>query len=331
MQEVARLRNRPCEHGRMNPDDEFPRLHGQAIDPAALAEEGEPFADLVARHGGEPFSVPQPNGWRVLRRRGEAVEIGAPLDAEHQLWHLASVRPGEEVWFIDEPEPLRASLADRRRGLELRWPDAVRRDAAPDGFAVDIVNTRDTRWEPDGDGFHVVGTVAAVGDESFSIGWATMGGPRAVPLDPGEYARVPVRIDGSSWATLTPGAYDLHALLVPLMVRSEPLRIGISAKTIELAQMAGRSRDSDRHRRAKEEDLRRQRVLLDATSRLADIGAAIDDTATEEEAIAAIETLLGVDPAGAREVFQASVSDLHAASAVWRRERIAETEEKLAK
>jgi len=72
-------------------------------------------------------------------------------------------------------------------------------------------------------------------------------------------------------------------------------------------------------------------VLLDATSRLADIGAAIDDTATEEEAIAAIETLLGVDPAGAREVFQASVSDLHAASAVWRRERIAETEEKLAK
>ncbi|MCK6081308.1 hypothetical protein KZX37_09200 [Microbacterium sp. EYE_5] len=69
----------------MHPDDELPRLHGQAIDPAALAEEGEPFADLVARHGGEPFSVAQPNGWRVLKERGQAVEIGAPLDAERWL------------------------------------------------------------------------------------------------------------------------------------------------------------------------------------------------------------------------------------------------------
>ncbi|MEV8024613.1 hypothetical protein [Microbacterium sp. NPDC080220] len=314
----------------MNPDDEFPRLHGQAIDPAVLAEEGEPFADLVSRHRGESFEVPQPNGWRVLRRRGESVGIGAPFDAERTLWHLASVRPGEEVWFIDEPEPLRASLADRRRGLELRWPDAVRRDAAPDGFAVDIVNTGDTRWVPDGDGFHVVGTVALVGDESFYVGWATMGGPRAVPLDSGEYARVPVQIDRSSWATLAPGEYDLHALLVPLMVRSEPLRIQVSAQAIERVQMAGRSRDGDRHRRAMEDDLRRQRVLLDATSRLADIGAAIDNTSTEEEALAAIEALLGVGPAAAREVFRASVSDLHESSAVWRRERVAETEQKLA-
>ena len=315
----------------MNPDDEFPRLHGQAIDPAALAEEGEPFADLVARHGGEPFSVPQPNGWRVLRERGHAVEIGAPIDVERRLWQVASVGPGEEVWFLDKPERLRASLAERRRGLTLRWPAVVRPDSAPDAFAIDIVNTGDVRWEPDGDSFTVVGTVAPEGEESVYIGWATMGGPRAVPLDPGEYARVPVQIAESAWAALTPGEYVVHALLVPLMVRSEPLRIEVSAQTIELAQRAGRSRDSGRHRRAREEDLRRQRVLLDATSRLADIGAAIDGTATEEEAIGAIEALLGVGTAAAREVFRASVSDLHAASAVWRRERIAETEEKLAK
>lgn len=314
----------------MNPDDEFPRLHGQAIDPAALAEEGEPFADLVARHGGESFSVPQPNGWRVLKERSQAVEIGAPLDAERRLWHLASIGPGDEVWFLDKPEPLRASLAERRRGLTLRWPAAVPPDSGPDAFAVDIVNTGDVRWEPDGDSFSVVGTAAPVGEDEVYIGWATMGGPRAVPLDPGEYARVPVQIAESAWATLTPGAHALHALLVPLMVRSEPLRIEVSAQTIEVARMAERSRNSDRHRPAMEQDLRRQRVILDATSRLPDIAAAVDGTATEDEALAAIQARLGVDSAGAREVFQASVSDLHVSSSAWRRDRIAETEQRLA-
>lgn len=90
---------------------------------------------------------------------------------------------------------MRASLADRRRGLALRWPAAVRRDAAPDAFAVDIVNTGDVRWEPDGDSFHVMGTAGEPGDGTVSLGWASMGGMRAVPLDPGEYARVPVQVN----------------------------------------------------------------------------------------------------------------------------------------
>ncbi|MCK6086577.1 hypothetical protein KZX37_09205 [Microbacterium sp. EYE_5] len=186
------------------------------------------------------------------------------------------------------------------------------------------------RWEPDGDSFSVVGAVAPLGKDEVYIGWATMGGPRAVPLDPGEYARVPVQIAESSWAGLTPGAYDLHALLVPLRVRSEPVRIEVSAQTIEAARMAEDSRNSDRQRRAMEQDLRRQRVILDATSRLPDITAAIDGTATEDEALAAIQARLGVDSAGAHEVFQASVSDLHVSSSAWRRDRIAHTEQRLA-
>ncbi|WP_020096891.1 hypothetical protein [Microbacterium sp. 11MF] len=100
----------------MNEDDEFPRLHGHAIDPTVLAEEGEPFDDLVTRHGGDPLPVPQPSRWRVLRQRGDAVEIGAPVDADRRLWQLASVRPGEEVWLLEKPEPLCARYAERRRG-----------------------------------------------------------------------------------------------------------------------------------------------------------------------------------------------------------------------
>ncbi|WP_405375083.1 MULTISPECIES: hypothetical protein [unclassified Microbacterium] len=313
----------------MNDDDEFPRLHGQAIDPTVLAGEGEPFIDLVTRHGGDPLPVPQPNGWRVLRQRGDAVEIGAPLDADRRLWLLASVRPGEEVWLLEKPEPVRASYAERRRGLILRWPAAVRADAGPDGFAIDIVNTGEVRWEPDGDSFDVIGTVAAVDDGSVSMGWATMGERGAVPLDPGDYARVPVRIDESAWARLTPGEHELHALLVPLAVRSEPLRIDVAPHTVNVAQMSERSRDGGRRRQAMHDDLRQQQAILDAAPRLADIVAAVGPTQTEEDAVAAIGHLLSVDSVGAEAVFAASLSDLHPSSAEWRRERIAHTERSL--
>lgn len=313
----------------MNEDDEFPRLRGQAIDPAVLAEEGEPFDDLVTRHGGDPLPVPQPSRWRVLRQRGDAVEIGAPVDADRRLWQLASVRPGEEVWLLEKPEPLRASYAERRRGLTLRWPPVARPDAGPDGYAIDIVNTGEVRWEPDGDSFDVVGTVAAVGDASVYIGWATMGGLHGVPLDPGEYARVPVRIEESAWARLAPGEHELHALLVPLRVKSEPLRIDVAPQTIRVAQMSNRSRDSGRRRRAMEDDLRRQRAIQDAAPRLADIVAAIRAPQTEEDAVSAIANVLGVDSVAAEAVFEASLSDLHPSSAERRRERIAHTERSL--
>ncbi|WP_020096892.1 hypothetical protein [Microbacterium sp. 11MF] len=205
----------------------------------------------------------------------------------------------------------------------------ARPDAGPDGYAIDIVNTGEVRWEPDGDSFDVVGTVAAVGDASVYIGWATMGGMRGVPLDPGEYARVPVRIEESAWAKLAPGEHELHALLVPLRVKSEPLRIGVAPQTIRVAQMSNRSRDSGRRLRAMADDLRRQRAIQDAVPRLADIVAAIDGTTAEEDAVSAIEELLGVDSVAAEAVFAASVSDLHPSSAERRRERIAHTERSL--
>ncbi|WP_217576902.1 hypothetical protein, partial [Streptomyces sp. GbtcB7] len=120
---------------------------------------------------------------------------------------------GESVWAEQSPARLRGSYAERRRGLALRWPAGQRTDAGPDGFAIDIVNEGERRWEPDGDTFHVVGAVAGPGDPRVVMHWAASDGTPAVALDPGEYARVPVVIDRGSWAQLEPGEATLRAWL----------------------------------------------------------------------------------------------------------------------
>ena len=115
--------------------------------------------------------------------------------------------------------------------------------AAGGEFAVDIVNTGDTRWRPDGDGFLVVGTFTAPGVADAGFGWAALGQGRAVPLDPGEYARVPVSIDGAAWKQLKPGPHDLRALLVDLGLTSvTPLRVDLDAETIARRRIPPRRR-----------------------------------------------------------------------------------------
>ncbi|THE06094.1 hypothetical protein E1I21_13765 [Microbacterium oleivorans] len=310
-------------------EDEFPRLHHDAVDPAALSGEGEPFADLARRHGAEPTEVPVSSGWRVLKTRGDEAVVGAPLDVERTTWWVAYVRPGEEVWVHDTPARLRASYAERRRGLVLRWPAVVGVDAGPDGFAIDIVNTGEERWEPDGDLFQVVGSVTGAHESRVIMSWSASDGMSAVPLDPGEYARVPVQISDDMWAGLIPGENTLHAWLVPLRVTAEPLQIEVSAESVERARVNERWESSGQHRRAMEDELRRQRAIQDAAPRLADIVAAIDATQTEEDAVAAIANVLGVDSVAAEAVFEASLSDLHPSSAERQRERIAHTERSL--
>ncbi len=57
----------------------------------------------------------------------------------------------------------------------------------------------------------------------------------------------------------------------------------------------------------------------------------LDFAASEPHTLfAAIEALLGVDAVAAREVFHATLSDLHVSSSEWRRERIAHIERLLA-
>ncbi len=311
----------------MDPEDELPRLHHHAVDPAALEGEGEPFVDLVRRCGADPIPVPVARGWRILRQHESSAVIGAPADTDRQTWWVGTVHEGESVWAEQSPARLRGSYAERRRGLALRWPAGQRTDAGPDGFAIDIVNEGERRWEPDGDTFHVVGAVAGPGDPRVVMHWAASDGTPAVALDPGEYARVPVVIDRGSWAQLEPGEATLRAWLVPLRVKGEPLPITVTVESIEAVRPSERWEDSGWSLREMTQELNQQRAVSDAASRLPDIVAALEGTMTDDEAVAAMAARLEVDESAAGAIFNAFLRDLHPASADDRRERIAELEQ----
>lgn len=310
----------------MDPEDELPRLHNHAVDPAALEGEGEPFVDLVRRCGADPIPVPVAQGWRILRQHESSAVIGAPADADRQTWWVGTVHEGESVWAEESPARLRGSYAERRRGLALRWPASQRTDAGPDGFAIDIVNEGERRWEPDGDAFHVVGAVAGPEESRTMMMWMATSGTPAVALDPGEYARVPVVIERDRWARAVPGAATLHALLVPLHVAAEPLPITVTAASIDAVQRADTWAHTGWSLREMMQEVRRQRAVSDAASRLVDIATALDGTTTEDEAVAAIASRLVVDVADAEAIFNAFLRDLHPASADDRRERILDLE-----
>ncbi|MDT3317702.1 hypothetical protein Q9S71_12820 [Microbacterium sp. KSW4-11] len=311
----------------MDPEDELPRLHHHAVDPAALEGEGEPFVDLVRRCGADPIPVPVAQGWRILRQQESGAVIGAPADADRQTWWVGTVHEGESVWAEESPARLRGSYAERRRGLALRWPAGQRPDAGPDGFAIDIINEGERRWEPDGDTFHVVGAVAGPEESRTMMMWMATSGTPAVALDPGEYARVPVVIDRESWAQLQPGEATLRAWLVPLRVMGEPLPITVTVESIEAVRPSERWEDSGWSLREMTQELNQQRAVSDAASRLPDIVAALEGTMTDDEAVAAMAARLEVDESAADAIFNAFLRDLHPASADDRRERIAELEQ----
>lgn len=53
------------------------------------------------------------------------------------------------------------------------------------------------------------------------------------PLEPGEYSRVRVVTDSTQWRDVTPGAYDVHAFLVDVGLRSDiSLRLDITPDDI---------------------------------------------------------------------------------------------------
>ncbi|MFI8631409.1 hypothetical protein ACIGEP_02280 [Microbacterium sp. NPDC077663] len=310
----------------MTRDDDLPRLHNHAVDPAALAGEGEPFLDLVRRYGAEPIPVPVTHGWRILRQHEGSAIIGAPADADRQTWWVASVHDGESVWPEEAPARLRASYAERRRGLTLRWPAGQRTDAGPDGFAIDIVNEGEQPWEPDGDRFHVVGAVTKPNEPRMMMMWMESDGTPAVALGPGEYARVPVVIAQEPWEQLECGEATLHAWLVPLDVRAEPLPITVTTASIDGLRRGERWKDSGWSLREMTEELNQQRAVSSAASRLPDIVAALGGTTTDDEAVTAIAARLEVDESAAGAIFNAFLRDLHPASAEDRCERIADLE-----
>ncbi|MEL7975347.1 hypothetical protein AAG589_05740 [Isoptericola sp. F-RaC21] len=124
---------------------------------------------------------------------------------------------------------------ERSRGLVLRWsgPSATRPDI--EHLAVDLVNVGTASWTPrEGELVVAAGLLLSPGEERTSFGFAFFGSQdAAVPLDPGEYARMPVSIGGSEWTRATPGSAHVRAVLPALSLwTEEPLAVELTAEVI---------------------------------------------------------------------------------------------------
>ena len=219
-----------------------PQIGSITVDRGALSEHGTELASLLATLDLDvstealPHDTP-PSGWRVLTRLEYAIVLGSPVDDGTRWWRIAQVSPPRDgsparVQVHPEPQALRPSRAERSRGLALRWPEVTRSEPDFDQLAVDVVNTGDERWRPDRDSFMVIGFITRPGNE-LGVGYFGFvgGGPSPFALDPGDYARVVVHLDGGQWKDLDPGRHEISATLIDLGVRTEsPLEVELTAR-----------------------------------------------------------------------------------------------------
>ncbi|RDV45663.1 hypothetical protein DOE76_07510 [Leifsonia sp. ku-ls] len=288
-------------------DDTAPQIGGYDVDRAALELDGEPLRAILARLGTSTDAIPPttpPDGWRLMAEApvGEgSLLLGSPADAARRRWHVAQVSGSApaRVSVHPDPQPLRQSVAERRAGLAIRWPAITREVLDLDALSVDIVNDGDERWFPDGDAFHVFASLVPSGGGgvgSFYYGWAG-GQDHPFPLDPGEYARVPARIDSSQWREARPGPYVVHAFEPSLrLTTDEPLHVELTSELIAAHQPASSSAppSADSERRSIEDRLVLVRAYLAARERFPELAAAIRDARDDHAALARIADLLGV-------------------------------------
>lgn len=320
------------------PTDEWPQIGRTEVEPGSLDGPGRALADLLAEldidiDESTRDEVPA-GGWRVVRRHaGDAVLFAAPATAAPDLWHVGSATPGASrtLHVSPEPEKLRASRAERGRGLVLRWASHMFDAATPDDFIVDVVNDGGTTWWPDGDSFHVVGVFTEPGQSTFSFGWAGMHRDGGVPLRPGEYARVRVDINSGTWTELTPGTYDVQAILVDLGLRADPpLTVTLTKEAIAARQQRHPHRRSARdERRMIEVDLQRLHAITLAADSLDTVLAAVRDTESADEAATALMTALDCDHDIARLIVSSPLSEFNAAGRERTAQRIAEAQRRV--
>jgi hypothetical protein len=206
--------------------------------------------------------------------------------------------------------PLRPSRAQRSRGLALRWPEVTHSEPDVDRLAVDIVNTGDGRWRPNGDSFHVVGMLQRSGGGEGASYFGFVGGTDpAWPLDPGEYARVRVTIDANQWRDIEPGPYQVHAVLAELGVRAEtPLELELTEELIERhGPRPSRTRPLSDQRAAMTEHLEMIRGLLAARERMGELMELIATASSDDDARQRIQELLDCPPSAADAVYSASL------------------------
>ena len=243
-------------HG-MSANDDRPQIGYVEVDPDALTLPGASFDAVIA-----PFATAQPEGsmlaglptegWRVLDRpeRGGAI-IGVPADDSGGRWWIGQISPGRDgvparLGMQRDAQPLRRSKAERRAGLALRWPATTREEPDLRLLAVDIVNLGTERWRPDGDSFHVVGSLQRPDEAGTVFYYAYVGGTDpALPLDPGEYVRTRVSLENTtSWDDLEPGRYEVRAALLDLGLRPDPLPIDVTEEMAQARRATERARPS---------------------------------------------------------------------------------------
>lgn len=296
-------------------DDTSPQIGSYDVDAAALAGDGEPLVDVLARLGVSDVAPDDvvPNGWRVL---GESpaehvpLLIGAPVSEDHRSWwvgqlHAAGEGAPARVSFYPEALPVRPSVAERRGGLALRWPAITRELADVDLLSIDIVNEGSNRWLPTGDAFHTVASIISVdgGRPDFFFAWSGDGG--TVPLDPGEFARVIAHVDSHQWRGLAPGPHDIVAYTPGLRLRSEPLRVDLTSDVIEAHRPPHSNPPPAPHdlRHAAADRLRVLHALRAGRDAIGEVVAAITDAPDDATALSRISALLECDTDAAQAVY----------------------------
>jgi len=204
--------------------------------------------ELVAGHG-RPQPRPLPaRGWHVLHRDASGITtLGAPVAGSDGPWCTGTVMPTGDGprWFpsplLHRPRPL---LAERRRGLALAWPRIVLARPHLGHLAIDLRNERDDAWLPHAETLHVSASFsddAAPGRGAFFAYVAGSSG--AVPLDAGDYARLPVNLQQADWPA-EPGRFWVTAYLTDLALTSEPLAVDVTSGDLAVREASSHPRPS---------------------------------------------------------------------------------------
>lgn len=297
-------------------DDRFrtwPRLGTGEIDPEVLAAPGGPLAGLLADLGVDCATAPGApgDGWRVLSDRRGVTVVGAPTRSDGSAWRVGAVSAadtdGRRRWTLhDEEMTVRPSRAELGRGLRLRWPDAVRNAPDLDLLAIDVVNTGEDTWALNDDSaFVAIGALRPVTDEDapdvpFAYG-DFRGGRPAVPLLPGEYARLPVAMSPATSDGERPGPHHVVALLPELGLTVDvPLEVTLTAEQVARRRPAGRRQTDDAELRLR---LAEAVAMLGARQSLHQVVDAVLASPSDDVAIARISAVTDCDPELARRLY----------------------------
>ena len=180
-------------------------------------------------------------GWRVLPTSlnwEDLIMVGAPTEDGH--WFLGQFieRDGRTEFTFHGPIARYPSKAERRAGLQLRWPH-VAVDVPVDQVFIDVLNKSTERWMPTPlDHFHTIGVLVAAGASTgmpggYSYAYVS-GQTEAFILDPGEYARVHVNVSSSTVIDAGVGRHALYAAVPALnMVTELPLPLTITEANLK--------------------------------------------------------------------------------------------------